>query len=241
MHSSSAPAWGPSHGPQSFVKLLRRGSSLPRGAVPLEQLSQRALHGPQPPSGLHLLRRGVLHGLQVDLCPSVDLHGLQGDNLLHHGRHHELQRNLGQEPHYSSPSFFTDLGVCSRSSQQAGRRLSGSFLHLIHFNCSSPLLAARPGRVGPSRLPGGRPEGEACKAHKARASPSLPPAQLLHISPFFFFCFPLLKYVIAEALSQNILLPIGSALASSGSALGPAKSTEQRGATSSSFLQKLPP
>ncbi len=109
---------------------------------------------------------------------------------------------------------------------------------------SSPLLAAGLDRVGPSRLPGERPEGEACKAHEACASLSvpLPPAQLLHISPFFFFfCFPLFKYVIAEALSGDILLPIGLALASSGSALGPAESTEQRGATSSSFLQKLPP
>ncbi|KAM6088386.1 uncharacterized protein VSU04_001319 [Chlamydotis macqueenii] len=58
-HSSSAPAWGPSHGPQSFMKLLRRGSSLPQGAVPLEQLSQRALHRPQPSSGLHLPDHGV--------------------------------------------------------------------------------------------------------------------------------------------------------------------------------------
>jgi len=31
------------------------------------------------------------HGLQVDIWSTVDLHGLQGDNLPHHGLQHELQ------------------------------------------------------------------------------------------------------------------------------------------------------
>jgi len=57
---------------------------------------------------------GPFHGLQVDLCSTVDLHGLQGDNLPHHGLSHELQ---GKTLCFSicstsSPSFFTDLGVC---------------------------------------------------------------------------------------------------------------------------------
>jgi len=31
------------------------------------------------------------HRLQVDTCFAMDLHGLQGDNLPHHGLHHKLQ------------------------------------------------------------------------------------------------------------------------------------------------------
>jgi len=33
---------------------------------------------------------GPFHRLQVDICSTVDLHGLQGDNLPHHGLHHKL-------------------------------------------------------------------------------------------------------------------------------------------------------
>ncbi|KAK4810711.1 hypothetical protein QYF61_007685 [Mycteria americana] len=41
----------------------------------------------------------------------MDLHGLQGDNLHHHGLHHRLQGNLCSGTWItSSPSFFTDLG-----------------------------------------------------------------------------------------------------------------------------------
>ncbi|KAK4816397.1 hypothetical protein QYF61_016714 [Mycteria americana] len=43
---------------------------------------------------IHLLWRGVLHGLRVDICSTVALQGLQGDNLPHHGLHHGLQENL---------------------------------------------------------------------------------------------------------------------------------------------------
>jgi len=57
---------------------------------------------------------GPFHGLQVAICSTVDLHGLQGNNLPHHGLHHELQgkvlcSGISSTP---SPSFFTDLGVC---------------------------------------------------------------------------------------------------------------------------------
>jgi len=34
--------------------------------------------GSQPPSGIHLLRCGVLHGLWLYVCSTMDLHGLQG-------------------------------------------------------------------------------------------------------------------------------------------------------------------
>jgi len=70
--------------------------------------------GSQYPSGIHLLRRGVLHGLRVDICSTVDLYGLQGDSLPHHGLHHELQGKTlcSRISSTSSLSFFTDLDVC---------------------------------------------------------------------------------------------------------------------------------
>jgi len=34
---------------------------------------------------------GPFHGLQVEICSTMDLHGLQADNLPHHGLHHKLQ------------------------------------------------------------------------------------------------------------------------------------------------------
>ncbi|KAK4807205.1 hypothetical protein QYF61_024325 [Mycteria americana] len=117
------------HGVQSFRnRLLQHGSptgtqvlpanlfqhgllSLHRSIGPARSLLQRRLPtGSQPLSGIHLLWHGVLHGLQVDICSTVNLHGLQGDNLPHHGRHHRLQGNLCSGAwSTSSPSFFTDL------------------------------------------------------------------------------------------------------------------------------------
>ncbi|KAK4829708.1 hypothetical protein QYF61_006083 [Mycteria americana] len=59
---------------------------------------------------IHLLQHGVLHRLQVDICSTMDLHGLQGDSLPHHSLHHGLQGNLCSGTwSTSSPSFFTDL------------------------------------------------------------------------------------------------------------------------------------
>jgi len=92
------------------------GSSLHGSTGPGRSLLQR--RGPHgvtasfrhPPA----LACGPFHGLQVDICSTVDLHGLQGDNLPHHGLHHKLQGKtlcsdiLGT----SSPFFFNDLGVC---------------------------------------------------------------------------------------------------------------------------------
>ncbi|KAM9590846.1 uncharacterized protein ACIBXB_005895 [Morphnus guianensis] len=139
--SRTAPAWvlstvcspsgtdcssvGPPRGHKSCQKICSVGSSLHRSAGPARSLLQRRVPtGSQPPSGTHLLRCGVLHGLQVDICSTVDLHGLQGDSLPHHGLHHRLQGNLCSGAwSISSPSFFTDLGVrrvvsltCSHSS-----------------------------------------------------------------------------------------------------------------------------
>ena len=73
----------------------------------------RNLTWSQLPSGhIHLLWRGVSTGCRVDICSTMDLHGLHGDNLCHHGLHHGLQGNLCSSTwSTSSPSCLTDLGV----------------------------------------------------------------------------------------------------------------------------------
>jgi len=55
---------------------------------------------------------GPFHGLQVDICSTMDLHGLQGHSLPHHGLYHKLQGNLCSSSLSTSSSFVTDLGVC---------------------------------------------------------------------------------------------------------------------------------
>jgi len=54
----------------------------------------------------------ILHGLQADICSTVDLYGLQGHNLPHHGLHHRPQGNLCSGAWSTSFPSFTDLGVC---------------------------------------------------------------------------------------------------------------------------------
>jgi len=90
------------------------GFSLHMVTGPARSLIQCKLSmGSQASLRIHLLHCGVLHGLQVDICYTVDLHGLQGDDLPHHGLLHGLQGNLCSGTwSISSPSFFTDLGVC---------------------------------------------------------------------------------------------------------------------------------
>ncbi|KAK4806603.1 hypothetical protein QYF61_013858 [Mycteria americana] len=52
---------------------------------------------------------GSSTGCRRDICSTVDIHGLQGDSLLHHGLHHGLQENLCSAAwSTSSPSFFND-------------------------------------------------------------------------------------------------------------------------------------
>ena len=110
------------------------GSSLHGSTGPARSLLQHgAPHGVtasfrHPPA----LAWGPFHRLQVDICSTVDLHGLQGDSLPHHGLHHELQ---GKAPcsgvsSTSSPSFFTDLGVC--------RVVSFTLSHSSFFTAVSP-------------------------------------------------------------------------------------------------------
>jgi len=123
---------GPFHGMQSFrSRLLQHGfptasqvlseNLLQHGILFLhrstgpakEPASAQASHRVIASLSIHLLQHGVLHGLQVDICSTVDLHGVQGDSLPHHGLHHRLHGNLcsGTWSNFS-PSFFADLGVC---------------------------------------------------------------------------------------------------------------------------------
>lgn len=55
-----------------------------QAAAPARTVVQHELSA-QPPSGTPLIWNGVLHGLKVDIYTTIDLHGLQGNNLHHHG------------------------------------------------------------------------------------------------------------------------------------------------------------
>jgi len=123
---------GPSHGVQSFRnRLLQRESPTGSQALPANLLGvgllspqvRRSWQEPAPAQAPHgvtasfrhppALVWGPFHGLQVDICSAVDLHGLQGDSLPYRGLLHGLQGNLCSGTwHTSSPSFFTDLGIC---------------------------------------------------------------------------------------------------------------------------------
>ena len=114
--------------PPTEDKLLQ-GRSFPQAAV-LHKLDQ---HGPFPQSAVlqeqtspawvphrvlpeNLLQCGVSMGCNflqsISTCSTVDLHGLQGDSLSHHGLLHRLQGNICSGAwSTSSPSFFTDLDV----------------------------------------------------------------------------------------------------------------------------------
>jgi len=128
------PRVGPFHGVQSFRnRLLQCGSPTGSQALPANLL-QHGILSPQvrrpwqeptpswaPPGVTASFRRppalawGPLHGLQVEICSTMDLHGLQGNNLPHHGLHHRLQGKAlcPGISSTSSPSFFTDW--CLRS------------------------------------------------------------------------------------------------------------------------------
>jgi len=145
---SPAPAWGLSHrihffrdcsnkgtfhGVQSFRhKLLQCGYAMGHSSCQ-DTASAWALHRLQLPSGhVHLLWCGFFHGLQVDICSAVDFHRLQGDNLLHHSLHHELQGNL--------VSSATSLLIFSTSFTQVVQGDGEWGLWLVHHILSVLLL-----------------------------------------------------------------------------------------------------
>jgi len=107
---TNCPSVGPSHGVQSFRnRLLQHGSPTGSQVLPANLIwcvllfpwVCRSWQGPAPVQAPHEVTAffrhlpapawGPFHRLQVDICSTVDLHGLQGDILPHHGIHHELQ------------------------------------------------------------------------------------------------------------------------------------------------------
>jgi len=106
----NCPSVGPSHRVQSFRnRLLQRGSPVGSQVLPANLLQRgllspwvrRSWQEPAPSWAFHRVTSsfrhppapawGPFYGLQVDICSTVDLHGLQGNNLPHHGLQHELQ------------------------------------------------------------------------------------------------------------------------------------------------------
>jgi len=121
----TAPAWVPSTGcspsgtgcssvgPPQGHKFCQQtcsgmGFSLHGATGPGRSLLQHGLSmESQPPSGILLLKRKVFHGLQVEICSTMDLHGLQGQNLPHHGLLHGLRGNPAPGALPPPPSSLT--------------------------------------------------------------------------------------------------------------------------------------
>jgi len=76
LQEQAAPSWVP-HGATS-------PANKPAPAWALHGVTAYFRHPPAP-------AWGPFHGLQVDIYSIMDLHGLQGDNLPHHGLQHDLQ------------------------------------------------------------------------------------------------------------------------------------------------------
>jgi len=129
LQEQAAPAWAPLGVTNPASKPAPLWAPLSTGP----QVLAGACSSAGSPWGHSFLQASIcfslrsLPGLQVDLCSIVDLHGLQGNNLPHHGLHHELQgQTLCSGISSSSPpSIFTDLGVC----RDVSFTLSHSSLH----------------------------------------------------------------------------------------------------------------
>jgi len=151
--SMNCPSVGPFHRVQSFRnRLLQHGSPTGSQVLPanllwrglLSSQGHRSWQDPAPVWAshgvtgsfgcIHLPRRGVLTGLQVDICSTMDLHGLQGHCLPHHGLLHGLQGNLCFGAWSTSFPSFTDLGVCRVASLAYSHySLALQFFFLIQY------------------------------------------------------------------------------------------------------------
>jgi len=93
LQEQAAPAWVPHGVTIPASKPTPSWTSLSSGLQVLAGACSSAGSPQVTASFRHplALMWGPFHGLQVDMCSTVDLHGLQGDNLPHHGLQHELQ------------------------------------------------------------------------------------------------------------------------------------------------------
>jgi len=93
LQEQAAPAWVPTGSQALPAKLLRCGLLSPQ--VHRSWQEPAPAQGPQgvTASFRHPLAPawGLFHRLQVEICSTVDLQGVQGNNLPHHGLQHELQ------------------------------------------------------------------------------------------------------------------------------------------------------
>jgi len=126
---TNCPSVGPFHRVQPFRnRLVQYGSPMGSQVLPANLLQRMVLTlhrstgparillqceismGSQSPSGIHLLWHGVLRWLQVEICSTMDPHGLQRIASPLHGLNHKLQGNLCSGAwSTSSPSFLIDL------------------------------------------------------------------------------------------------------------------------------------
>jgi len=108
--SAPAAAWVPSTG-CSPSGTDSSSTGFPQGHRSCQEpVPVQALHGVTASFGHTAdLSWGPFHRLQVDLCSTVDLHGLQGHSLPHRGLLHGLQGNvcLGTWSTSSPPSSLT--------------------------------------------------------------------------------------------------------------------------------------
>jgi len=89
LQEQAAPAWVPTGSQALPANLLlspwgHRSWQEPAPAQAPRRVTASFRHPPAP-------AWGPFHGLQVEICSTMDLHGLQGDSLPHHGLLHGLQ------------------------------------------------------------------------------------------------------------------------------------------------------
>ena len=116
----TAPAWVPHRrqfppDPLLLRGLLSTGCSSGLGPAPTG-----ALHGPQPPPGhIHLLHRGLLHGLQHGDLLHVGPMGCRGTACSTRGLSTGRRGTSAACLEHLLPSFCTDLGVCRAGSHSS--------------------------------------------------------------------------------------------------------------------------
>lgn len=80
--------------------------SSPQATAPARNVVQHEF-STQPSSGTPLLWNGIPYGLDVDMYSIMDLHGLQGYNLHHHGLFQGLPRISSLAPGASPPPCYS--------------------------------------------------------------------------------------------------------------------------------------